>query len=630
MVEIKRNGPYGQIPAPKEILGSFIESGFGRQVSGMWAEMIFNRSFRTVPPYKIATWEWLGLDEAHYSSRAPFWHSGYEEYDWEVFENTKSVLTVGTETHKGTQCRILSPGEGTGPYGIRQEGIHLEKGRDYVFRVFCGAGAWKSDPGLNGFVSKEYIPESRPLRVSIGPNETELDVSGVTREHVWEFTAEESGVFPLSLSFDWQGDLILPWVSLTPRDNLRGWRRDVIERIREAGPTVVRFPGGCFTSFFNWRSSVGPRERREPQESFYWGGLEENDVGLAEFMDLAELAGFEGQICFNMMTSTPFDAMCMAEYLNAPADSGYGRLRALDGHPEPYGVRYFECDNEPNRKWTAVQYAEACVEFARAIRKVSPGAEFLCAAYGYSPELLPAILEICGKDVDYVIYRNGNPDFVEKILPVLREYNRREGRNLKLVNTEWLPSCRSPEPFDEPGIRADFRWRGEITNDYDDVFSRHQISWNYALNGARRLLDYVSYGGEFALANFNNMANTWGQNLVEASKDAAWLSAMGEVFALFRRQYRPSVACPADAGDGLLFALFTKDGEGREKLWIVNHGSAEKEVLLPEGFREAADGLSAPRRSAHVTETEKPVKRVLPEVRDGKALLPGLSLTVFA
>ena len=154
MIEIKRIGSYKASHAPKEILGSFIESGFGRQVSGMWAEMVFNRSFRTVPPYKTATWEWLGLDADHYSSRAPFWHSGYEEFDWEVFENTKSVLTVGTETHKGTRCRILSPGDGEGPYGIRQEGIHLEKGRCYVFRLFCGAGMWRSDPGLNGFVSK--------------------------------------------------------------------------------------------------------------------------------------------------------------------------------------------------------------------------------------------------------------------------------------------------------------------------------------------------------------------------------------------------------------------------------------------------------------------------------------------
>jgi hypothetical protein len=629
MIGIKKTGAYTKEPSPREVLGCFIESGFGRQVSGLWAEMIYNRSLREVPPYKNPTWEWLGLDREHYNADAPFWHSGYEECGWDLLDGTGSYLTVGTETHKGTQCRILSGKSGEPPYGIRQEGIHLEKGREYVFLICCGSGMWRSDPGLNGFVSKEHPLETRPLNIRLGADETVLGISGNIREYAWTFAAAETGVFPLTISFAWQGDLILPWVSLMPADNLRGWRADAVRLIREAGPTVVRFPGGCFTSFYNWRSSVGPRNRRDPQESFYWGGLEENDVGLAEFLELSGLCGFEAQICFNMMTSTPFDAMCMTEYLNAPPDTGYGRLRASDGHPEPYGVKYFECDNEPNRKWTAVEYAGQCVEFARAMRTVSPDAKFLFAAYGYSLELLPAMLGICGADMDYIIYRRGDPDFVGKILPVLREYNAKTGRDLKLVNTEWLPPCRSPEPFDEEGIRQDFSWNGRITNDYNDVFSRHQISWNYALNGAHRLLDYISYGGEFALANFNNMANTWGQNLVEASKDGAWLSCMGEVFALFKRQYRISFSCPAETGDPLLFGLFTKDPAGAEKLWIVNHGSAAKEIALPEGFSRSADGLTADRRSAHVTETDKPVKRIAPRVRDGRVTLPGLSVVVF-
>lgn len=174
------------------------------------------------------------------------------------------------------------------------------------------------------------------------------------------------------------------------------------------------------------------------------------------------------------------------------------------------GVRLFEMDNEPGRKWTARQYAQKCVEFAREIRLADPGIELMLAAYAYDPELLPIMLEIAGKEIQYVIYRQGNPEFVHQILPVIREYNRKNGTDLKLVNTEWLPSCHSPEPFEDPRMPLDFRWHGEVTNDYANIFGTQQISWNYALNGAHRLLDYISYGGEFALANFNNMCNTWG------------------------------------------------------------------------------------------------------------------------
>lgn len=629
MTTIKNTNNYTSIASPVEIFGGFIEAGFGRQLPGMWSEMIFNRAFIKVPAYKSSTWDWVGLDEEYYNSAAPFWHSGYEEFDWTYIGNTKHEFTCGTETHKGTSSLVISSNEGDGTCGVKQEGIHLVSGREYEFRIFCGVSMWRSDPGLNGFGTNERTENHSPVKISIGDNETEIDASGIVQEHKWVFTAKTTGVYPITISYEWAGSLILAYTSLMPTDNIKGWRRDVVELLKEANPTVVRFPGGCFTSFYNWRSSVGPRERRAPQESFYWGGIDENDIGLREFMELAEECGFEGQICFNMMSSTPFDARCMVEYLNAPADVGYGRLRALDGHPEPFGVRYFECDNEPIRKWTAVQYAEQCVEFVREMRQVSPEAEFLLATYSYSLECLPTMLEIAGGDINYIIYRNGDPEFVKKVLPILREYNEHTGRNIKLVNTEWLPTCHSPEPFDEPEIDSCYDWDGIRHNDYNKIFSRHEISWNYALNGAHRLLDYISYGGEFALANFNNMANTWGQNILEGAKDGAWLSSMGEIFALFARNYTPAVSALAEIDDPLLFGLFTRDGEGRELLYVINHSGSQKEITIPKEFTRAIDGLAAPKRSDHVTLNDCPIKKIAPKIEDGKTILPPLSVVVF-
>ena len=41
-VEASRLSEY---PVSPYIFGNFVEAGFGRQVSGMWSEMIYNRSF---------------------------------------------------------------------------------------------------------------------------------------------------------------------------------------------------------------------------------------------------------------------------------------------------------------------------------------------------------------------------------------------------------------------------------------------------------------------------------------------------------------------------------------------------------------------------------------------------------
>ena len=55
------------------------------------------------------------------------------------------------------------------------------------------------------------------------------------------------------------------------------------------------------------------------------------------------------------------------------------------------------------------------------------------------------------------------------------------------------------------------------------------------MNAAWQLLVFQRLGGDFVLANFNNMANTWGQNVLECPKEGVYLSAAGRVFELFSR-----------------------------------------------------------------------------------------------
>ena len=624
MAEIKITGKWTETPVDRRIFGNFIESGFGRQVTGLWSEMLYNRAFRDVPAMKIATWEWLGLDEEHYNENAPFWHSGYEENDWQVIGNPVKEHTCGTHTYKGTTSLLLENREGE-ECGLVQKGIHLKRGRAYRFRIFAGIRGNMSEAGLNGFGDTIHSEKEEVLNVSIGEQKNTFALTTVPRLYEWELEAGADEETEVRLTFSFKGTLLLSFASLMPTDSPGGWRADVIERLKEAAPSVVRFPGGCFVSFYDWESSIGDRDKREPQPSFYWGGLEENDVGLDEFLELSELVGFEPQICFNMMTSEPFKARQMVEYLNAPENVGMGRLRMLNGHREPYGVKLFEMDNEPGRKWTACQYAQKCVEFAEEMRLADPDIELMMAAYAYPPELLPEMLKIAGKSIQYVIYRQGDPEFVHRILPVIREYNRQNGTGLRLVNTEWLPSSHSSEPFEDPKMPLDFRWHGEITNDYSNIFGVQQISWNYALNGAHRLLDYISYGGEFALANFNNMCNTWGQNIIEATKDSCYLSCMGKVFAMFAKVFEPCRAASVETGEEKLFALATRTESGKRQLYLINHSGEEHEVVLPEGSWVLSAGIRGTARMAHETKYESCVASLPSGMVDRKITIPKLS-----
>src|ERR1043166_4619701 len=97
-----------EVPIERTIFGQFIEAGFGRQTEGMWSEMLYNRSFQPIPPFSRWTWDWLGLKPEAYNSAAPFWHSGYEENDWELLapNNSTKSRTLGTDTYKGMSSLV--------------------------------------------------------------------------------------------------------------------------------------------------------------------------------------------------------------------------------------------------------------------------------------------------------------------------------------------------------------------------------------------------------------------------------------------------------------------------------------------------------------------------------------------
>src|SRR6185295_12964253 len=76
------------------------------------------------------------------------------------------------------------------------------------------------------------------------------------------------------------------------------WREDVLAVTRELAPTMMRW-GGIFVDFYRWREGVGPRSQRPAMLNLLWGGIESNQVGTAEFVDLCKTVGAEPLICVN-------------------------------------------------------------------------------------------------------------------------------------------------------------------------------------------------------------------------------------------------------------------------------------------------------------------------------------------
>ena len=132
----------------------------------------------------------------------------------------------------------------------------------------------------------------------------------------------------------------------SPIPHVRGLRRDVVDALREIRMPNLRWPGGCFADAYHWRNGIGPRHQRPRLRNDTWGSIETNAFGTHEFLDFCAQAGSEPVICGNLGSGTVQEMRDWVEYLNAPIGAGLADERAANGHPAPYGVRYWGVGNE--------------------------------------------------------------------------------------------------------------------------------------------------------------------------------------------------------------------------------------------------------------------------------------------
>ena len=89
-----------------------------------------------------------------------------------------------------------------------------------------------------------------------------------------------------------------------------GFRKDVIELVKELGVPIVRYPGGNYVSNFYWEDSVGPKENRRTRLDLAWRSLEPNTFGIDEFQSWAKKTGSEVMMAVNLGTTGVLQSGC--------------------------------------------------------------------------------------------------------------------------------------------------------------------------------------------------------------------------------------------------------------------------------------------------------------------------------
>jgi len=197
--------------------------------------------------------------------------------------------------------------------------------------------------------------------------------------------------------------------------NIEGYRKDVLEAIKAIAPTVVRWPGGNFSSGYHFEDGIGPRDKRPIRYDLAWGVEESNQFGTDEFIRWCNLVGAEPFIVVNAGNGSPEEAARWVEYCNRKGKSYYAALRAKYGHAEPYGVKLWGIGNEAYGSWQIgfaidpKDFAKRTIEFSNEMKKVDSSIELVAVGSG-NPEWDIEMVKTAGNWFDYLsIHRYDNP-----------------------------------------------------------------------------------------------------------------------------------------------------------------------------------------------------------------------------
>ena len=191
-----------------------------------------------------------------------------------------------------------------------------------------------------------------------------------------------------------------------------GFRKDVLDEVRQLHVPIIRYPGGNFVSGYNWLDGVGPRKDRPRVLNRASNSLETNQFGTDDFIAWARAVGSEPLLAVNLGTGTPERAADLVEYCNVPGGTRWSDLRRKNGAENPYKVKYWCLGNEMDGPWQlghmpAKEYGLKARDAALQMRTVDPSIQLV--ACGSSEVGMPTYLEWdretleeCYDDVDAI------------------------------------------------------------------------------------------------------------------------------------------------------------------------------------------------------------------------------------
>ena len=287
-----------------------------------------------------------------------------------------------------------------------------------------------------------------------------------------------------------------------------GYRKDVLQAVRDLRTPVLRWPGGNFVSGYHWTDGIGPREQRPRHMELAWNSVETNQFGTDEFMHYCQTLGIEPYICVNMGTGTIDEARNWVEYCNGTGDTYWANLRRQNGHAEPYNVKYWGLGNEVYGSWQighldAEDYVKRAREFAKIMKWIDPTIKLVgCGEHGWT-EWDRVVINGLAPYMDYYSLHlyTGSDDYYSNVFaPVLADFALESAQSL-------IKQARYEQKLDHPIYVAFDEWN--VWYRQRSAESRLEEHYNLtdALAVSSYLNSFIRYSDTVKMANLAQLVN---------------------------------------------------------------------------------------------------------------------------
>ncbi len=547
-----------------------------------------------------------------------FFHREHHSFHkvWELDQNAENGISIGVDDETGPSSALpyslkltatkASPSDPGGLDNPGYWGVPVWPDTTYRASIYLkSAGAENPGPVTMAIVNQSTGKVMASVTFpAAGPEWKQYTATMRTGD-----VAESEDNF-VRITVSYPGSVLMNVPSLFPptyENQKNGDRIDLMKRMAAMHPKFLRLPGGNYlegntlADWYDWKITIG-RIVDRPTHPSPWGYQSSDGMGLLEYLEWCEdlhiqpvLAVYAGYALDHQHIPpgpelAPYvkDALEEIQYVTGSTSTKWGAVRARDGHPAPFQLKYVEIGNEdffdPSHSYSGSHGRFA--QFARAIRKAYPKLQLIAT--------MPVKGDVQPDVVDDHFYRTP-----QQFLDDTHHYDKVSRKGPKIFVGEWATMEGSPTP--------DF---GAALSD---------AAWMTGLERNSDLVIMASYAPLFA--NVNPMASQWVPDLIGYDSLHSYGSPSYYAQVMFGSYLGNQVVASKLTGAGpLCFESVTRDA-GTHTLYVkIVNASPKAEPLTLHikgagGVDRSGTLVTLQADSTHATNSIADPRNIVPETR---------------